>query len=457
VKTKVAAPAVETLAKRDVNGRIDLWGSVLALLRKRTSKRAGLLTVAQYVTVVLGLITVTVSTRLLGPAGYGSATLIMAFPSVVRSLLEFKSISVVTRYIANFQGAGRTGEVGGIVKAGYLLDLSVAVLAIVLVALTGSYMAQQVFQIKNLGWLAIGYAMFFPFASLKKTSTSVLTSFGEFTWLAVFNVLDRVMALGLITAALLLGYKVHGYVLVNGIVIGLTGIFMAVATLRVLSRRVGAGWYRVPLRSLRPMARELAAFFGWNNLITTLAAAANQAPVLVLGYLAGKEAAGFFRLAKTLMTTGSYPEDSLRTVTFPAIAKRWAAGERRSLWGLLRRWTLAGGLPVAGIPVVGALVAPFIVPAVFGAGFARAVPGIQLMLLGSAAGAAIFWLKPVYYAAGETKRWALGYALYAVLALGAGWIFSARAGFVGMAAVSAAGDAAFVLLMTSWAYVRIGR
>jgi len=191
VKTKVAAPAVETLAKRDVNGRIDLWGSVLALLRKRTSKRAGLLTVAQYVTVVLGLITVTVSTRLLGPAGYGSATLIMAFPSVVRSLLEFKSISVVTRYIANFQGAGRTGEVGGIVKAGYLLDLSVAVLAIVLVALTGSYMAQQVFQIKNLGWLAIGYAMFFPFASLKKTSTSVLTSFGEFTWLAVFNVLDR--------------------------------------------------------------------------------------------------------------------------------------------------------------------------------------------------------------------------------------------------------------------------
>jgi O-antigen/teichoic acid export membrane protein len=232
---------------------------------------------------------------------------------------------------------------------------------------------------------------------------------------------------------------------------------MSAVTLRVLSRRVGPDWFRVRISTLRPMARELAAFFGWNNLITTLAAAANQAPVLVLGYLAGKEAAGFFKLAKTIMTTGSYPEDSLRTVTFPVIAKRWAAGERRTLWSQLRRWTLTGGLPVAGIPLVAAVVAPFVVPALFGPGFGNAVTGIQLMLVGSAAGSAIFWLKPLYYAAGQTKRWAMGYALYAVAALGLGWVATSRAGFAGMAAVSALGDAAFVLLMAAWAYGRIGR
>ncbi|HEV8352580.1 MAG TPA: oligosaccharide flippase family protein [bacterium] len=457
MKTKVASRGDERVAKRDANGRIDLWRSVLALLRRRTSRQAGILTAAQYVTVVLGLVTVTVSTRLLGPPGYGSAALIMAYPSLIRSLLEFKSISVVTRYIANFQGTGRTEEIGGIVKAGYLLDLAVALLAVAVVGLTGAFMGERVFRITNLGWLAIAYALFFPFASLKKTSTSVLTSYGEFTWIAVFNVADRVLALILITSVLVAGYKVHGYVLANGIVIALTGIAMSAVTLRVLSRRVGPDWFRVRISTLRPMARELAAFFGWNNLITTLAAAANQAPVLVLGYLAGKEAAGFFKLAKTIMTTGSYPEDSLRTVTFPVIAKRWAAGERRTLWSQLRRWTLTGGLPVAGIPLLAAVVAPFVVPALFGPGFGNAVTGIQLMLVGSAAGSAIFWLKPLYYAAGQTKRWAMGYALYAVAALGLGWVATSRAGFAGMAAVSALGDAAFVLLMAAWAYGRIGR
>jgi O-antigen/teichoic acid export membrane protein len=456
MKTKLPPSPAESLAARDGNGRNGLWRSVADLLRRRTSRHAGILTVSQYVTMALGLVTVTAATRLLGSSGYGGATLIMAFPSFVRSLLEFKSVSVTTRYIANFQGAGRDSEIGGIVKAGYGLDLIVALLSIVVVGLLGPYMAAQVFKMTNLGWLAVAYAMFFPFASLKKTSTAILTVFGEFTWIAIFNILDRLLALMLIVSVLLAGYKVHGYVLANGIVIAATGLAMTIVSVRLLNRRV-PGWTGVPLASLRPIAREIAAFFGWNNLITTLGAAAGQAPVLVLGALAGKEAAGFFNLAKTIMTVSSYPEDALTTVTFPAVAKRWGAGERFSLWAQLKRWTATGGLAIAGIPLVAAAVAPFIVPAVFGETFTGAVPGIQLLLVGSVAGGALFWLKPVYYAAGDTRRWAFGYVVRAVLILGLGWIASMRAGFVGMAAVSAAVDSAFVLLMAAWAYTRLQR
>jgi O-antigen/teichoic acid export membrane protein len=457
VKTKLLPPAADPPAKRSGIGRTDLWRSALALLRRRTSRSAGMLTLAQYVTVLLGLGTVTVSTRLLGPAGYGAATLIMAFPSIVRSVVEFKSISVVTRYISNFRGAGRPEQIGGIVKAGFALDMVVAVVAVIVVGILGPFMAERAFKITNLGWLSLAYAMFFPFASLKKTSTSILTSFGEFTWLAAFNIADSALTLVMIVGVLLAGYRVHGYVLVNGIVIALMGIAMAVVSSRVLRREIGAGWWGSSLAGLKPMARELAAFFGWNNLITTLAAAANQAPVLVLGHLVGKEAAGFFNLAKTIMTIGSYPEDSLRTVTFPTMAERWGAGERRSLWALARRWTLTGGVVIAAIPLLAAAVAPLVVPFVFGAKFAGAVPGVQLLLLGSAAGSVFFWLKSVYYAAGETKRWALSYAPFALAALGLGWIATVRAGFVGMAAVNAAVDTAFVLTMTLLAYVRLHR
>ncbi len=458
MKTKLPAPAALDAAARDGDGRLDLRRLARDLLRHPTSRSAGMLTVAQYATVVLGLITVTVSTRLLGPSGYGAATVIMAYPSVVRSLLEFKSFTVVTRYIANFQGAGRTEEIGGIVKVGFAIDLAVALLCIALVGLTGPFMAARVFSITSLGWLAIAYALFFPFASLKKTSTSILTTYQEFGWIAIFNIADRVVALLLIVGVLLAGYRVYGYVLASGLTIALTGLAMTVVSWRVMARHVGSAWYRAPLASLRPMVRELAAFFGWNNLITTLGAAAGQLPVLLLGAITGKEAAGFFNLAKTIMTIGSYPEDSLRTVTFPAIAKRWGAGERgQALWAMVRRWTATAGIAVAAIPLAAAAVAPFVVPMVFGRNFAAAVPGVQLLLLGSAAGAAFFWLKSIYYAAGETKRWAMGYVLYALLTLGLGWIMTVRAGFVGMAAVSAVMDTAFVILMTAWAFRRFGQ
>lgn len=456
MKTKPRRTKPAEAAERDGTGPVNLIASALALLRRKTSRDAGLLTISQYVTMLIGLVTVMASTRLLGSTGYGGATLIMAFPSFIRSLLEFKSQSVTTRYMANFEGTGRAGDIGGIVKAGYGLDLSVALVCIVIVGLLGPYMATEVFRIKTLGWLALGYAVFFPFASLKKTSTAILTTFREFGWIAFFNIADRALALGLIVGVLLAGYKVVGYVLANGIVIAMTGVMMTFVSVRLLNRRV-PGWFRVPLSNLRLMWRELAAFFGWNNLITTMGAAAGQAPVLVLGAVAGKEAAGFFNLAKTIMTVSSYPEDSLETVTFPAIARRWGAGERRSLWDQLRRWTIAGGLAIAGIPLIAAAVAPFVVPMVFGRSFAPAVLGIQLLLVGSVAGAVFFWLKSVYYAAGDTKRWAIGYSLRALLILGLGWIASIRTGFVGMAGVSAIFDAAFVVVMTAWAYSRTAK
>jgi len=456
MNTRLPPPAAEPVTKREAGGRGGLLVSVLDLLRGQTSRHAGILTVSQYITMVLGLVTVTAATRLLGAGGYGGATLIMAFPTFVRSLLEFKSVSVTTRYIANFQGAGRGGEIGGIVKAGYGLDLIVAMLCVAVVGLIGPFMATQVFRMSGLGWLAVAYAAFFPFASLKKTSTAIMTSFGQFTWIAVFNVLDRLLALVLIVGVLLAGYDVPGYVLANGIVIAVTGLAMTLIAVRLLNRRV-PGWFGVSLASLRPIGRELAAFFGWNNLITTLGAAAGQAPVLVLGAVVGKEAAGFFNLAKTIMTVSSYPEDALTTVTFPMVAKRWGAGERHSLWMQLRRWTITGGLVIAGIPLVAAALAPIVVPAVFGGSFGVAVSGIQLLLVGSVAGATFFWLKPAYYAAGDTGRWALGYAVRALLILGVGWIAAMRAGFVGIAAVSAVVDAAFVLLMVGWAYRRLGQ
>lgn len=453
MRTRARPSPVEAVA---ANGWAGLWGSLREVFRRRTSRHAGILTISQYVTMVVGLATVMAATRLLGATGYGGATLIIAFPSFVRSLLEFKSQSVTTRFMANFQGAGRTDEIGGIVKAGFGLDLTVALLSIGIVAAIGPFMAAEVFRVKTLGWLALLYALSFPFASLKKTSTAILTTFREFTWIAFFNIADRVLAFVLILGVLLAGKKVVGYVLASGLVIAITGVMMTIAAIRLLNRRV-PGWHHVPLTQLRPMWRELAAFFAWNNLITTLGAAGGQAPVLVLGAVAGKEAAGFFNLAKTIMTVSSYPEDSLSNVTYPTVSKRWGAGERRSLWAQLQRWTLTGGLAIAGIPLVVALVAPFVIPVVFGANFTPAVPGIQLLLVGSVAGVAFFWLKSIYYAAGDTGRWAFGSAVRAVLILGLGWVVALRAGFVGMAAVSAAGDAAFVLLMTAWAYARIGR
>jgi ubiquinone/menaquinone biosynthesis C-methylase UbiE len=97
-----------------------------------------------------------------------------------------------------------------------------------------------------------------------------------------------------------------------------------------------------------------------------------------------------------------------------------------------RKLALQVGLPLAAVTACGAMLLPFIIPALLGQSYDPAVPAAQLLLLGSAIWLGFFWLKPVYFAHGAIKQWSLVIGTFSLATL-VGWLLIVPFyGFIGM-------------------------
>ncbi len=402
---------------------------------------------SRYVASGFGLLTTAIAARLLGPTDYGIAAITIAYPSLLWSFVGTKSVSITTRYVAGFRAAGQNDKLTTLCKVGYGLDLLASALAFILIAITSWWVARVVFGMPETSWLMVLYAAFLPLVSLTGTSWAILSSWQKFRWLAAFEVLAQGIPLILVTWFLLAGFGVAGMILGTALGRAAIGVAMVWATTHTLSRNGMGFWWTARLGDVAGLRKELASFFGWNYLAVTLGGVVVEVPLMILGHLRGPEEAGFYRLAVSIVTVGSYLESSLGRVAYPALSARWAVGERERIPASLRRWTLTAGLPVSLLLVATTPLLPWAVAVVFGPAYQPAVPAAQLMVIAAAVSALFFWLSAFYYALGAVKFWTLGYALYSLFVTSSGWFAIQRWGFLGIACLVAVGKVAFTTLM----------
>ncbi|MDI6854146.1 MAG: oligosaccharide flippase family protein [Deltaproteobacteria bacterium] len=405
------------------------------------------LTAAQYVAAGLGLLATALAARALGPADFGKFALITAYPILLWSAMSVKSVSITTRYLSGFKAQGRESQLRGMCKLGYSLDLMLACLVLVVVSLTGWWVAQSFYNLPRSAWLMSLFAASFPPASLRGTSQAVLSVYSRFRLLAGFQLLDPGLTLFLVAVFLLSGFGVAGVIVAHALGQAAAGLALMLAATRVLHQHGLGFWWQGSVSSLGCLRREISAFFGWNFLAVTLNGLLNQAPIMALGSLRGPIEAGHYRLAFSLMTVGSYLEASMGRVTYPLLSARWAAGERESIKNSLWRWTLRGGLPISLLLLLSIPVLPSLIPIVFGQVYSPVIEAIQIMMVAAAVSVLFFWVTNFYYASGRIGLWTKAVLINTVLVLALGWFSIQHWGFLGMAAVFTLGKSAFTLLL----------
>ncbi len=431
-----------------MNGVCGVLDVVRNTWRQPMAGGAALLAGSQYASVAVSLLATAFAARLLGPADYGLAAVVMSYPALVVSLVSIRSYSVTLRYLTVFLASGEHAKLRGMCKLGYTLDFAVAVLAFVLVSTTGWRVAGYIAGTPEVAWLMVAYAASFPFASLLGTSWAVLMIWQRFHLVATLQILDKAVASALAIALLLAGFGIPGVVLGTAVGNALVGCLATVAANALLSREGLGPWWRASISAVRPLQKEIAAFFGWTSLIATWGGIMAYLPVMLLGRLRGPEEAGFFRLATSITATGSYLENSLGRVAFPILTTRWALGERTQLAETLKRWTLRGGLPVCAAVL---LMIPFLsvaIPKVFGASYAAMVQGTQVLMASVAVSAPLFWLTSFYFASARLGLWAKAYGLYTLVAIGLGWFFIEQWGFFGLTVIMTIAKLVFLGSMT---------
>jgi O-antigen/teichoic acid export membrane protein len=393
---------------------------------------AALLTSGQYVAASVGFVTTLLAARWLGPEAFGLAAVIMAYPAAVSSFASIKTSMVIQRYVSGFQATRRYPELLAACKLGFGVDFAVSVLATALVIATVLVFGDLPGTEGNGELIAI-FALSLPLGSFVGTSIVVLFAFGRIALVAALQVVQKVLLLVAVVTALLIETTTSALVLAIAAGQAAGGlVYLAVASL-LLDRAVGDQWWRASWASLRDFARELRSLLGWNFIGVTLTGALTHVPVLLLGAIRSPAEAGYFRIGSTIAITADAVEAAMSRVAYSTLAAIHAEADVQRAARLVVAWSRRESL--LGLLAVFAAIAllPALVLIGLGRDYTGMIAGTEMLLVGTAASTAFFFVAPCLYSTGRIKKWVVASGIYALGALAGSSLLADQGGYFAVA------------------------
>lgn len=379
--------------------------SVIRPSPRRFVRDVGALGVAQAVAIACGVVQGLLVARWLGPAEYGLAALLAAYPGLTFALLDARSDDASIRYLSRFDAEGEPERALAMIRVGVLVDLALAVASALFVFLTASWAARQIAHAPGSGaWIAFA-AMSPVLRSPRATTESAMVVTGHFDRLAILQVGSNIARTTLSLAIVAAGGGARALVAVGVLASALEGIAYLVVLRAVVGSTWGVGWWRARPGVLRSYRREIAHFLAFSDLGALVGVAAKQIDVVVLGSVRGQAEVGWYRLARSLSGMVGNVVAPLQRVAYQRLV-RVEMLDPVQIKALAIRYLVRGGLPLGMLVVTGGVaLAPIAIPGLAGRGFEPAVLPTQLLLVSASIWLVGFPLRPWAMAVGALPGW----------------------------------------------------
>jgi len=338
--------------------------------------------------------------RGLGPVEFGLFALLQTHVQILSGIATVQSNQAIIHYGVRHLAAGDVAAFQATIKAGTLVDVGGALIAMVLAVVLAPVVAPF------LEWDAriVFYAQCFTplaLANAIATPKGMLRLFGRFDLLARHVVVTPAVRLAGCTIAFLLDAPLPAY-LVVWLVAGYVGAAVAVAMAwRQAAQRGLLAGLDAGLRGLSRPNPGMWKFMAISNVHSTLALVPNHLSVFLVGGIVGPAAAGLYKVAREIGTAIGKPVDLLSQALYPDLARLASAHD----WHNLARIAVRAGLLAGGTAALIYLLALFageaIVGTLFGRDFVAATPVLRLLVLATAITVTAFAAEPVLYALGR--------------------------------------------------------
>jgi O-antigen/teichoic acid export membrane protein len=324
--------------------------------RARFARALGGLTVVNLLVTLLGFVTGPLQARALGPTGRGELAAVMVVVTLTPWLLNLGMNGFVAR------------EMSGSTDRGALFG-TVIVLSLVS-TLAGWAWAFPVAKVVSHGHQAVEVMVLFGFALLPFSLVGNVLSgafWGDRNWRSLSVV--RLLAPGLVVVGFLVLLAIHRFTVASAASVTLGAGVISLAPLVPMLRRT-RGWRFDPVLASRALK------FGARAWLGTVANLGNlRLDQLLMAGLVPAAELGLYTVAVTMTSFTAVVTQALNLVVLPLVA----GGDRTSVRRILRI-TLFG---TALASVMLALVAPWIVPFLFGHAFGASVRLVQVLLIGT--------------------------------------------------------------------------
>ena len=424
--------------------------ATLSRLRTKFVRDVGTLTLARFAGAALSLIQGIVVARWLGPEQYGVAALVMTYPAVLFSFLDAKSGAASIKYISEFEVQGNTLMSLAMCKLGYIVDLTIAVITLGLVAATAWWAEEHIVRFPGVIGLMIMYATAFIPWALAGTSKSVLSVLGRFHVIAWSGFVSTLVRVAVVITLVLAGWGASGLVWGNIVGLVLNGAIPTIFVFFAVKESWGDSWLSASIRDLESRRQDIIRFILFTDLAEFLGALSKKLDIAVLGFFTGPQEVGYFRLAKSLTSNIGLFSRQLQTVAYPRLSRLAVSQTKQTVDDLARKFAFAVGLPMGVAVLITILAIPWVLPILVSDSFESAVVLTQILLVRASLVLALFWIRPLFYARGQVKTWAAIVGVFGVLTFIGYLIITPIWGATGMAGWRSIADIALLLIALAW-------
>jgi O-antigen/teichoic acid export membrane protein len=343
---------------------------------------------------VLSFLMGILAARLLGASGFGLVGLVMGYASTVNSLLSFRMSELVVRYGGEYLERNENNKASALIKAAGLTEALVSLLAFVLVLFTSRLASQYISKTPNTAWMfsffAIGLLANFNY----ETSIGILQITDRIKFQGTVNLIQSIVGVSVIGFAFTWGGSVT--IVLLAYLLGKAILGLGIFTLAQLQLRriLGAGWWRVSFKAIASY-RELTRFAISSNISATIIKIFRESEILWVGFFLTSEAAGYYKVAYTIISLLSVLIDPLIATVYPELNRLIVQKAWPALRNFLRKvTTLAFVINIAvGIGLI--LFGRLILTIYGGASFVVAYPALLALFVGSAFNYTLFWNRPL--------------------------------------------------------------
>lgn len=351
---------------------------------------------------ILVSIELVVLARILGLENFGLFSVVIAYVNILNFLVDFRVWEASIRYVGEFLEKRETDKVLSMIKFSFLVDVLTGVIAFFLAVLLAKFANEYFVKSENGVEFIIVYSVSLLVSTANTTADALFRVFDKFKTIAFVNSSEAFFRLTLVAVILFLGYGVREVLFVYVVAAFFGFLLRQVIVNRILFEKNLSNWLSSPIKLLFPRLKEISWFLLNTSFNATLKMAnEGNIAVLFLGHFFGNQAAGIYKVARSVIKVMARIVDPVYEAIYPKLVSLTSQNLLLKSTEVIKyalKNLLKFTLPIAFVILV---FAELIIRLVFGAEYTDASNTMRVLTVAALFTGTTFWVTPSLLALGR--------------------------------------------------------
>lgn len=366
----------------------------------RLFKNAAVLLTGNAGASVLGLVSLVITARTLGPSVFGALSLILTFVAVAGKLADFQSWQAIIKYASSALENNDKNNVFALLKIGFALDIAAAAVGAALSAAIVPVLGRWFGWTPEQSIMAAGYSATILF-NMTGAPIATLRMFGLFRLHSTILIISSVLKLIAVSVGAAAGVGLKGYLIIYAFSDISLKLLLLLAALHELRAR---GYFALSSSSALSTFMSfpgLWRFLVTTNLSSSFRVVSKEVDILVVGGVLGGSAVGVYKVAKQVPSAMAMLIDPLYQAIYPELSRLVGRSELTSVRKLVEKASSLVALVGVAMWVALSFVSESLLALLFGSEYVSASVVMLWYSMGVVVSIVGFPLQPIMLALGR--------------------------------------------------------